>query len=74
MELSKILRKDIHPVILNSASEQLMKQIFSKGECILINDAKKLSFYKMNMFSKIAEFAYYHGQMQSGFVKKAMEE
>lgn len=73
IELAKILRKDIHPVILNSASEELMRQIFLKGKCILINDSKKLSRYKMVTMSKIAEFAQYRGQMQLGLIKKVME-
>jgi len=33
VELSRILRKDIHPVILNSAGEELLRQIFLKGKC-----------------------------------------
>jgi len=73
IELTKILRKDIHPVILNSASEELMRQIFLKGKCILINDSNKLSRYKMIKLSKIAEFAQYRGQMQLGLIKKVME-
>jgi len=73
VELAKILRKDIHPVILNSASEELMRQIFLKGKCILINDSKKLSRYKMVTLSKIAEFAQYRSQMQLGLIKKVME-
>ena len=73
IELAKILIKDIHPVILNSASEELMRQIFLKGKCILINDSKKLSRYKMVTLSKIAEFAQYRDQMQLGLIKKVME-
>ncbi len=38
VELARILRKDIHPVILNLASEELLKQIFQKGKCILTRD------------------------------------
>ena len=73
VELSRLLRKDIHPVILNSAGEELMKQIFSKGQCILINDSKKLSRFKMIMYSKISDFAYYRNQMKNGFIRKVME-
>jgi len=73
-ELSRILRKDIHPVILNSASEELLKQIFSKGKCILVNNPKELAYYKMVMFAKIADFAHYRKQMQSGLIKKIMED
>jgi len=73
VQLGRVLRRDIHPVILNSASEELLRQIFSKGKCILINDASKLARYKMIMFVKIADFAYYRSHMQSGLIKKVME-
>ena len=73
IELGRVLRKDIHPVILNLAGEELLKQIFSKGKCILINDAKKLALYRMVMFARIADFAYYRSQMQSGLIRKVME-
>jgi len=72
-ELARILRKDIHPVILNSANEALLKQIFSKGKCIVVNDPKKLAKYKMVRFAQIAEFAHYRSQMQGGLIKKVME-
>lgn len=73
VELGRALRKDIHPMILNLAGEELLKQIFSKGRCILINDDRKLALYRMVMFARIADFAYYRSQMQSGFIRKVME-
>lgn len=73
VELSRALRKDIHPVILNSAGETLLKQIFLKGKRILVNDAKELARYKMSMFVRMADFAYYRRQMQLGLIKKVME-
>ena len=72
VELSRILRKDIHLVILNSAGEELIRQIFLKGKCILVSDPKKTSQYKMVMSAKIAEFAYYRTQMQAGLIRKVM--
>ena len=72
-ELSRILRKDIHLVVLNSASEELMRQIFLKGRCVLINNSERLSRYRMVMLSKIADFAYYRDQMQSGLIRKIMK-
>lgn len=72
IELSRILKKDVHPVILNSASEALLKQIFKKGKCVLVNNAKELSRKKMVMFSEIADYAYYQGKMQSGLIRKVM--
>jgi uncharacterized protein len=72
IDLSRILRKDIHPVILNFAGEELLRQVFLKGKCILVKDPKKLAHYKMTTFSKIADFAYYKNQMQSGLIRNIM--
>jgi hypothetical protein len=72
LDLSRILRKDIHPVILNLAGEELLRQVFLKGKCILVKDPKKLAQYKMTAFSRIADFAYYKNQMQKGIVRNIM--
>ena len=73
VELATVLRKEIHPVILNSAGEELMRQIFLRGKCILVNEPKKLAIFKMTMFSRIADFSYYRNQMQSGLIRNIME-
>jgi uncharacterized protein len=73
VELSRILRKDVHPVILNFAGEGLMKQIFSRGKCIVVNDPEKHTLFRTTMFSRIADFSAYKTQMQSGLAKKVME-
>ena len=73
VDLANILRKEIHPVVLNSAGEELMRQIFLKGKCILVRDSKKLSLFKMTMFARIADFGYYRDQMQSGLIRNIME-
>lgn len=72
-DLSRISRKDIHPVILNFAGEELLRQVFLKGKCILANNPKELSHYKMTIFSRIADFAYYKHQMQAGLIRNIME-
>ena len=72
LDLSRILRKDIHPVILNLAGEELLRQVFLKGKCILVSDPKKLAHYKMTAFSRIVDFAYYKNQMQTGLVRNIM--
>ena len=73
VDLATILRKEIHPVILNSAGEELMRQIFLKGKCILVRDPEKLSLFKMTMFARIADFGYYRDQMQSCLIRNIME-
>jgi hypothetical protein len=47
-----------------------LKQIFMKGKCILVRDARKLARYKMLSFADIAEFGYYRSQMQSRLIKR----
>ena len=73
VELANILRKEVHPVILNSAGEELMRQIFLKGKCILVRSPEKLSLFKMTMYARIADFSYYRDQMQSGLIRNIME-
>ena len=73
VDLANILRKEIHPIILNSAGEELMRQIFLKGKCILVRDPEKLSLFKMIMFARIADFGYYRDQMQSCLIRNIME-
>ena len=73
VELGRILRKDIHPVVMNSAGEVLLKQIFSKGKCLLIRNHRKHAEFKMVQYSRIADFEYYKKQFQTAFVKKVVE-
>jgi len=73
VELTNILRKEVHPVILNSAGEELMRQIFLKGKCILVRNPEKLSLFKMTMYARIADFGYYRDQLQSGLIRNIME-
>ena len=73
-ELGRLLRKDIHPVILNTVGEVLMQQIFTKGKCILDNEHRKHAEFRMVMFSRIAAFSDYRKQMQAGLIKKIMED
>ncbi len=71
--ISRNLRKDTHLTAMDFAGEELLKQIFKKGICLVVNDSKKLAYFKMMAFSKIASFHYYRSQMQSGVVRKVME-
>ena len=71
--LGRILRKDIHPVIMNHAGEVLLKQILSKGKPILVNHPKVDKQFKMVSLSRIADFQYHLEKMQAGLAKKIME-
>jgi predicted nucleotidyltransferase len=70
--LSRKLRKNIHPVVLNTAGETLAKQVFTKGKCILDKDHRALAVFKMVMYARIADFAYYRKLMQEGFIRKTI--
>jgi len=71
-ELSRMTRKVIHPVILNSAGEALLKQILEKGRCIHVNDPKSLSRFKMTAIARIADYGYYRRFLQQGVIRKIM--
>ena len=73
MELSRILRKDVHLTAMNFASETLLKQIYTNGRCLLVRDSKKLAYFTMTAYSKIVHFRYYQHQMQSGMVRRVTE-
>jgi len=73
VDLSRCLRKDIHLTAMDFAGEELLKQIFKKGKCLVVNDSKKLAYFKMMALSKISSFHYYRSQMQSGIIRKVLE-
>ena len=71
-ELSRLTRMVIHPIILNSASEALLKQILKKGKCIQVNDEKSLSRFKMTAIARIADYSYYRRFFQKGVIRQIM--
>ena len=74
VDLGRLIKKDIHPVIMNAAGEELLRQIFSTGICVLVNDENVLSRFKTRAFVKIAEFGYYRTRLQRGIIRKLKEE
>ena len=72
-KLSRITRLDVDLINMNTASEVLLKQIYIKGQCILIQDINKLSVFKMISYSRIADFGYHHAKMQRGVIKSIRE-
>ncbi|MFW5902093.1 MAG: type VII toxin-antitoxin system MntA family adenylyltransferase antitoxin [Thermodesulfobacteriota bacterium] len=72
-ELGGILKKDIHPVVMNHAGELLLKQIFSKGKRILARDPAFDAHFTMIAYSRIMDFTPYLKQMQEGLKKRMLE-
>ena len=73
IQLGRLLRKDIHPVIMNTAGEVLLKQIFGKGKLILVKDLKFYKNFKSVSLSKIVDFSFYLEKMHSRLVKRILE-
>jgi len=71
--LSRILRKEIHLVILNRAGETLSAQVFKHGKCVFNPKPGTLSQFRTVQFSKMADFAYLRNIMEKGFTRKIME-
>ncbi len=73
LELSRITRKDVDVIILNTANLILLRQVFAKGIHLVTNDRKKLAAFKMIAFSEMADFGYYRALMEPRFARKVLE-
>ena len=74
LDLSRLLRKEIHLVILNIAGEILLSQVFKKGNCVFLGNKRKLSLFKAKMLLQIVDFNYYKNIMQKGFIQNVIED
>lgn len=74
LDLSRILRKEIHLVVLNTVGEGLLNQVIRKGACIFIGNKKKQTLFISKALLRIADFNYYKNIMQTGFIRNVLEE
>jgi len=74
IDLSRILRKDLHLVIMNSAGEDILAQIFKYGQCILNQNSDLLARFKMITYAMIVDFAFYKNIMKKGFTRRIYRE
>lgn len=74
IELTRHLRKDLHLTALDFAGELLLKQILKTGNCLLVNDTKKLAYFTMSALSRIVDFQYHLDKMQSAMTRRVMED
>jgi len=74
LDLSRILRKEIHLVLLNTAGEGLLSQVFKKGNCVFVGNKRKLTLFKAKMLLKIVDFNYVKNIMQSGFIRNILDD
>lgn len=59
VDLGGICRLDIHPLIMNTAGELVLGQVFRKGIRLYERDGKALSAFRRRKLPLIAEFGYY---------------
>jgi len=74
VQLGKALRRDLHTVILNTAGEELLKQIFSKGKLLQVNDSRSYATFQISAYCRIADFARYRRMFQRGFINRLKQE
>jgi predicted nucleotidyltransferase len=74
VELGRALRKVVHPVILNTAGEELLRQIFTKGKCLQVNDQHAYASFQISAYCRIADFDYYRKLTQRGFINRLQKE
>jgi predicted nucleotidyltransferase len=72
VELARILRKDLHIVIMNSAGEGILAQIFKHGKCIFQRDPRTLARFKTASYSMIADFGYLRAMMEEAMVSRIL--
>lgn len=58
-DLERLLRLDIHPLVLNDAGEIVLGQVFGKGVVVYDNDPEALRSFRRHKLPLIAEFSYY---------------
>lgn len=72
IDLARILRKDLHIVIMNSAGEGVLAQIFKHGKCIFQRNPRTLASFRTASFSMIAEFGYLRAMMEKAIVSRIL--
>lgn len=68
--LSRVLRGDVHLLILNDASYLARTQVFSKGELLYVRDRGQLARFRMTSFALFAEFAPYLHKTREAFQER----
>jgi predicted nucleotidyltransferase len=74
IDLARILRKDLHIVIMNGAGEGILAQIFKHGKCIFQRNPRTLAGFRTAWYSMIAEFGYLRHMMEKAMVSKIFGE
>ncbi len=74
VRLSRMLRQDIHPLIMNSAGELVLEQIFRKGMSIYGGDSFDCAYFRMVQTVQIAEFSPLRKLTEDSFLARLKEK
>lgn len=74
IDLGRMLRLDIHPVIMNAAGEELLRQVFARGKCVQVNDQRACDLFRISAYCRIADFDRYRKMAQRGFLDRLRRE
>ncbi len=58
-ELSRLLRLEIHPLVMNDATEVVLGQVFGKGVLVYQQQNEALRMFRRRKMPLIAEFSFY---------------
>ena len=72
-ELGRILRKDIDIIVMNTAGEVLLNQIYKKRKPILNQNRKFEKIFRIKSFMAYSDFEIYLKFIQKHFIRKIME-
>lgn len=59
VKLGELLRLDIHPLVMNDATEVVLGQVFGKGKLLYQQNTETLRAFRRYKLPLIAEFSYY---------------
>jgi predicted nucleotidyltransferase len=72
-ELGRILRKDIDIIVMNTAGEMLLNQIYKKGKPIVNQNMKFEKIFRIKAFMVYSDFEFYLKHIQHHFIRNIME-
>ena len=73
-QLSRMLRRDIHPQVMNNAGELVLEQIFRKGLVVYGAEDFDNAYFRMTQTAQIAEFAPLRKRMEDNFLERMKEK
>ena len=72
VELGRLLRKDFHVLIMNTAGEMILSQVFKRGKCIHQKNQRILAKFKTASYSRIMDFEFQRKPIEKAFLSRLL--